>query len=92
MPSVAFLNDSAVIYTDLRERFKYDRRQTLRSQSTSPLLRSDEDNLASSLSDCQHKKTITLDDSDLDARLNSWNLGVKQNAFLIYGLEMKTSS
>ncbi|OXB64826.1 hypothetical protein ASZ78_006564, partial [Callipepla squamata] len=32
--------------------------------------------------DCQHKKTITLDDSDLDARLNSWNLGLENPRYL----------
>lgn len=27
--------------------------------------------------DHRHKKAMSLDDSDLEARLNSWNLGVK---------------
>ncbi|XP_065591481.1 centrosomal protein of 112 kDa isoform X2 [Cyrtonyx montezumae] len=74
-PSVA----TALAYD---ERFKYDRKQTLRSLSTSPFLRSEEDNLASSLSDCHHKRTITLDDSDLDERLNSWNLGLENPRYL----------
>lgn len=60
------------------ERLKYDGKPTLRSQSTSPLLRTDEDDLAAPLPDHHHKKTISLDDSDLDARLSSWNLGVKK--------------
>uniref|UniRef100_A0A8C0BCR5 Centrosomal protein 112 n=1 Tax=Buteo japonicus TaxID=224669 RepID=A0A8C0BCR5_9AVES len=58
------------------ERFKYNEKPVLRSHSMSPPHRTDEDNLATPLSDHRHKKTISLDDSDLEARLNSWNLGM----------------
>ncbi|XP_010577038.1 PREDICTED: centrosomal protein of 112 kDa [Haliaeetus leucocephalus] len=58
------------------ERFKYNEKPVLRSHSMSPPHRTDEDNLATPLSDHRHKKTISLDDSDLEARLNSWNLGL----------------
>lgn len=64
------------------ERLKYDGKPTLRSQSTSPLLRTDEDDLAAPLPDHHHKKTISLDDSDLDARLSSWNLGLENPRYL----------
>uniref|UniRef100_A0A8C8EE73 Centrosomal protein 112 n=2 Tax=Otus sunia TaxID=257818 RepID=A0A8C8EE73_9STRI len=58
------------------ERFKYNEKPALRSHSMSPPHRTDEDNLATPLSDHRHKKPISLDDSDLEARLNSWNLGI----------------
>ncbi|XP_074703109.1 centrosomal protein of 112 kDa isoform X2 [Strix aluco] len=58
------------------ERFKYNEKPALRSHSMSPPHRTDEDNLATPLSDHRHKKPISLDDSDLEARLNSWNLGL----------------
>uniref|UniRef100_A0A8C3PRK4 Centrosomal protein 112 n=1 Tax=Calidris pygmaea TaxID=425635 RepID=A0A8C3PRK4_9CHAR len=57
-------------------RFKYHEKPALRSHSMSPPHRTDEDNLATPLSDHHHKKNVSLDDSDLEARLNSWNLGL----------------
>ncbi|XP_041881431.1 centrosomal protein of 112 kDa isoform X1 [Corvus kubaryi] len=38
--------------------------------------RTDEDNLGTPLSDDHHKRNFSLDDDDLEARLNSWNLGI----------------
>nr|XP_038021450.1 centrosomal protein of 112 kDa isoform X2 [Anas platyrhynchos] len=63
------------------ERFTFNGKPTLRSQSTSPPHRTDEDNLAASLSD-HHKKNTALDESDLEARLNSWNLGLENPRYL----------
>nr|XP_041575799.1 centrosomal protein of 112 kDa isoform X2 [Taeniopygia guttata] len=40
--------------------------------------RTDEDDLGTALSDDQHKR-FSLDDDDLEARLNSWNLGVESS-------------
>ncbi|XP_029870737.1 centrosomal protein of 112 kDa isoform X3 [Aquila chrysaetos chrysaetos] len=78
------------------ERFKYNEKPVLRSHSMSPPHRTDEDNLATPLSadqvisefwispkkDHRHKKTISLDDSDLEARLHSWNLGLENPRYL----------
>ncbi|NWX76883.1 CE112 protein, partial [Alca torda] len=64
------------------ERFKYNEKPASRSHSMSPPHRTDEDNLATPLSDHHHKKTISLDDSDLEARLNSWNLGLENPRYL----------
>ncbi|NXK62772.1 CE112 protein, partial [Sylvietta virens] len=44
--------------------------------------RTDEDDLGTSLSDDQLKKNISLDDDDLEARLNSWNLGLENPRYL----------
>ncbi|XP_074464125.1 centrosomal protein of 112 kDa isoform X8 [Larus michahellis] len=65
-----------------RERFKYSEKPASRSHSMSPPHRTGEDNLATPLSDHHHKKTISLDDSDLEARLNSWNLGLENPRYL----------
>uniref|UniRef100_A0A8C3PRT2 Centrosomal protein 112 n=1 Tax=Calidris pygmaea TaxID=425635 RepID=A0A8C3PRT2_9CHAR len=63
-------------------RFKYHEKPALRSHSMSPPHRTDEDNLATPLSDHHHKKNVSLDDSDLEARLNSWNLGLENPRYL----------
>ncbi|XP_014738212.1 PREDICTED: centrosomal protein of 112 kDa isoform X2 [Sturnus vulgaris] len=42
----------------------------------------DEDDLGTSLSDDQHKRNFSLDDDDLEARLNSWNLGLENPRYL----------
>uniref|UniRef100_A0A8C6NGZ0 Uncharacterized protein n=1 Tax=Melopsittacus undulatus TaxID=13146 RepID=A0A8C6NGZ0_MELUD len=57
------------------ERFKYSEKPNLRSHSMSPPHRTPEDNPATPQSEHRHKKPSSLDDSDLEARLNSWNLG-----------------
>ncbi|NWX65938.1 CE112 protein, partial [Promerops cafer] len=44
--------------------------------------RTDEDDLGTSLSDDQHKINFSLDDDDLEARLNSWNLGLENPRYL----------
>ncbi|XP_010144555.1 PREDICTED: centrosomal protein of 112 kDa-like, partial [Buceros rhinoceros silvestris] len=63
------------------ERFKYNEKPALRSHSMSPH-RTDEANLATPPSDHLPKKTSSLDDSDLEARLNSWNLGLENPRYL----------
>ncbi|XP_063031782.1 centrosomal protein of 112 kDa isoform X2 [Melospiza melodia melodia] len=44
--------------------------------------RTDEDDLGTSLSDDQHKRKFSFDDDDLEARLNSWNLGLENPRYL----------
>ncbi|XP_074778280.1 centrosomal protein of 112 kDa isoform X1 [Athene noctua] len=63
------------------ERFNCNEKPALRSHSVSPPHQTDEDNLATPLSDHRHKP-ISLDDSDLEARLNSWNLGLENPRYL----------
>ncbi|XP_073167719.1 centrosomal protein of 112 kDa isoform X2 [Lepidochelys kempii] len=76
--------ESALVASPLahRERYKYNGKLALRSHSVSPPHRSDEDNHAVQTPEVQHKKTISLDDSDLEARLNSWNLGLENPRYL----------
>ncbi|KAM4761585.1 centrosomal protein of 112 kDa isoform 2-T2 [Cyanocitta cristata] len=44
--------------------------------------RADEDDLGTPLSDDHHKRNFSLDDDDLEARLNSWNLGLENPRYL----------
>uniref|UniRef100_A0A8C3FQU8 Centrosomal protein 112 n=1 Tax=Chrysemys picta bellii TaxID=8478 RepID=A0A8C3FQU8_CHRPI len=76
--------ESALVASPLahRERYKYNGKLALRSHSMSPPHRSDEDNCAMQMPGDQHKKTISLDDSDLEVRLNSWNLGLENPRYL----------
>ncbi|XP_067403425.1 centrosomal protein of 112 kDa isoform X2 [Emydura macquarii macquarii] len=77
-------DESALVASPLahRERYKYNGKLALRSHSMSPPHRSDEDNLVMQTPEDQHKKPISLDDSDLEARLNSWNLGIENPRYL----------
>ncbi|NXA48586.1 CE112 protein, partial [Nothocercus julius] len=64
------------------ERFEYNGMLTSRSHSMSPSHQKDEDNPSMARSEHHHKKTTSLDDSDLEARLNSWNLGLENPRYL----------
>ncbi|XP_027746181.1 centrosomal protein of 112 kDa isoform X2 [Empidonax traillii] len=52
------------------------------SDITHYLRRTGDNDLGTSLSDDHQDKTISLDDNDLEARLNSWNLGVENPRYL----------
>ncbi|XP_025923408.1 centrosomal protein of 112 kDa isoform X6 [Apteryx rowi] len=79
---VALMKAGAVCFTESWERFKYNGTLTLRSHSMSPPHQKDEDNPSTPLSEHHHKKSTSLDDSDLEARLNSWNLGLENPRYL----------
>ncbi|XP_075438021.1 centrosomal protein of 112 kDa-like isoform X2 [Ascaphus truei] len=60
-----------------KKRHRYMYSSKLTSRSLSPTQRSDEDNLAMHHTGDHLKKTSSsFDDSDIETRLNSWNLGV----------------
>ncbi|KAM6317721.1 centrosomal protein of 112 kDa [Podargus strigoides] len=63
-------------------KFKCNEKPALTSHSLSPPHCTDEDNIATLLSDDGHEKPTSLDDSDLEARLNSWNLGLENPRYL----------
>ncbi|XP_044531092.1 centrosomal protein of 112 kDa [Gracilinanus agilis] len=55
----------------------------MRSHSVSPIHRSEEENLGTHISrDYLKKSSISMDDSELEARLNSWNLGIENPRYL----------
>ncbi|XP_030045351.1 centrosomal protein of 112 kDa [Microcaecilia unicolor] len=57
-------------------------RYAFRSQSSSPIRRSDEENLATHQGDYRKRGAAALDDSDIEVRLNSWNLGIENPRYL----------
>ncbi|XP_075438022.1 centrosomal protein of 112 kDa-like isoform X3 [Ascaphus truei] len=60
-----------------KKRHRYMYSSKLTSRSLSPTQRSDEDNLAMHHTGDHLKKTSSsFDDSDIETRLNSWNLGI----------------
>ncbi|KAM4691164.1 centrosomal protein of 112 kDa [Rhinophrynus dorsalis] len=71
----------AGIFVTSPSRQTYSRR--LSSRSLSPTQRSDEETPASHDTEDRLKKAqSSLDDSDLEARLNSWNLGIENPRYL----------
>ncbi|XP_056673246.1 centrosomal protein of 112 kDa isoform X3 [Monodelphis domestica] len=55
----------------------------MRSHSVSPIHRSEEENLGTHIArDYFKKSSISMDDSELEARLNSWNLGIENPRYL----------
>ncbi|XP_068932693.1 centrosomal protein of 112 kDa isoform X6 [Petaurus breviceps papuanus] len=62
---------------------RYSGQLRMRSHSVSPIHRSEEENLATQISkDYVKKPSISMDDSELEARLNSWNLGIENPRYL----------
>ncbi|XP_029455189.1 centrosomal protein of 112 kDa isoform X2 [Rhinatrema bivittatum] len=68
--------------TKLESQKRKRQRYTYRSQSMSPIRNSDEENLATQQEDHCKKVAAALDDSDIEARLNSWNLGIENPRYL----------
>uniref|UniRef100_A0A4X2L4R5 Centrosomal protein 112 n=1 Tax=Vombatus ursinus TaxID=29139 RepID=A0A4X2L4R5_VOMUR len=62
---------------------RYTGQLRMRSHSVSPVHRSEEENLATHISkDYLKKPSLSMDDSELEARLNSWNLGIENPRYL----------
>ncbi|XP_069511154.1 centrosomal protein of 112 kDa [Ambystoma mexicanum] len=63
-----------------RQRYTYSGKLPPRSHSMSSIHKSDEENVTSE--NYQRKNAGPLDDSDIEARLNSWNLGIENPRYL----------
>ncbi|XP_064126933.1 centrosomal protein of 112 kDa isoform X6 [Loxodonta africana] len=64
-------------------REQYTEQLRMRSHSVSPAYREDGENVTPKVSeDCLKKSALSLDDSDIEARLNSWNLGIENPRYL----------
>ncbi|XP_070596414.1 centrosomal protein of 112 kDa isoform X3 [Erythrolamprus reginae] len=87
---ISFKEESALVSTPSkqREQFTCNGKLALRSHSTSPPHVSEDETLSSNIrGDCYRRKT-SFDDSDFEARLNSWNLGMSPRL----GLEKNSTS
>ncbi|XP_055243014.2 centrosomal protein of 112 kDa isoform X7 [Gorilla gorilla gorilla] len=63
--------------TDVYSREHYTGKLQVRSHSLSPTHREDGQNITPKICEVYSKKSpVSLDDSDIEARLNSWNLGL----------------
>ncbi|XP_011887429.1 PREDICTED: centrosomal protein of 112 kDa isoform X5 [Cercocebus atys] len=63
--------------TDVYSREQYSGKLRMRSHSMSPTHREDGQNITPKICEVYSKKSpVSLDDSDIEARLNSWNLGL----------------
>ncbi|XP_030064313.1 centrosomal protein of 112 kDa [Microcaecilia unicolor] len=68
--------------SNLERQKRKRQRYAFRSQSSSPIRRSDEENLATHQGDYRKRGAAALDDSDIEVRLNSWNLGIENPRYL----------
>ncbi|KAM9208317.1 centrosomal protein of 112 kDa isoform 2-T2 [Dugong dugon] len=64
-------------------REQYTGQLRMRSHSVSPAYREDGENVTPKIAEDHLKKSaLSLDDSDIEARLNSWNLGIENPRYL----------
>ncbi|XP_077922090.1 centrosomal protein of 112 kDa isoform X2 [Halichoerus grypus] len=64
-------------------REQYTAKLQMRSHSMSPTSREDGQNITPKSCEAHSKKSaVSLDDSDIEARLNSWNLGIENPRYL----------
>ncbi|XP_027481274.1 centrosomal protein of 112 kDa isoform X2 [Zalophus californianus] len=69
--------------TDVHSREQYTAKLQMRSHSMSPTSREDGQNITPKSCEAHSKKSaVSLDDSDIEARLNSWNLGIENPRYL----------
>ncbi|XP_034882103.1 centrosomal protein of 112 kDa [Mirounga leonina] len=69
--------------TDVHSREKYTAKLQMRSHSMSPTSREDGQNITPKSCEAHSKKSaVSLEDSDIEARLNSWNLGIENPRYL----------
>ncbi|KAL2764768.1 centrosomal protein of 112 kDa isoform d [Daubentonia madagascariensis] len=69
--------------TDVHSREQYAGTLRVRSHSVSPTYREDGQNIIPKICEVHSKRSpVSLDDSDIEARLNSWNLGIENPRYL----------
>ncbi|XP_075846404.1 centrosomal protein of 112 kDa isoform X6 [Microtus pennsylvanicus] len=67
----------------VQSREEYTGKLEMRSHSMSPTYREDRQHITSKICEVHSKKSpVSLDDSDIEARLNSWNLGIENPRYL----------
>ncbi|XP_050020259.1 centrosomal protein of 112 kDa isoform X1 [Alexandromys fortis] len=74
----------------VQSREEYTGKLEMRSHSMSPTYREDRQHITSKICEVHSKKSpVSLDDSDIEARLNSWNLGEQLAARVDLGCEIE---
>ncbi|KAL1780281.1 centrosomal protein of 112 kDa isoform X1, partial [Sigmodon hispidus] len=69
--------------SDVQSREQYTGKHQMRSHSMSPTHREDRQQITSKICEVHSKKSpVSLDESDIEARLNSWNLGIENPRYL----------
>nr|XP_051681823.1 centrosomal protein of 112 kDa isoform X3 [Oryctolagus cuniculus] len=64
-------------------REQYTGKLQIKTQSLSPVYKEDDQNVTSKICEVHVRKPpVSLDDSDIEARLNSWNLGIENPRYL----------
>ncbi|NXY42784.1 CE112 protein, partial [Ceuthmochares aereus] len=79
---IFFFFSLLTLFVNNRETLFFFFLPALRSHSMSPSHRTNEDNIATPLSDHHHKKTISSDDSDVEARFFFFFLGIENPRYL----------
>nr|XP_051681828.1 centrosomal protein of 112 kDa isoform X9 [Oryctolagus cuniculus] len=77
-------DDNALVQlpTDIH-REQYTGKLQIKTQSLSPVYKEDDQNVTSKICEVHVRKPpVSLDDSDIEARLNSWNLGIENPRYL----------
>nr|XP_008269956.1 centrosomal protein of 112 kDa isoform X8 [Oryctolagus cuniculus] len=78
-------DDNALVQlpTDIHSREQYTGKLQIKTQSLSPVYKEDDQNVTSKICEVHVRKPpVSLDDSDIEARLNSWNLGIENPRYL----------
>ncbi|XP_034268553.1 centrosomal protein of 112 kDa isoform X7 [Pantherophis guttatus] len=81
---LSFKEESALVSTPSkqREQFTCNGKLALRSHSMSPPHLSEDETLPSNARGDYYRRKTSFDDSDFEARLNSWNLGLENPRYL----------
>ncbi|XP_073901397.1 centrosomal protein of 112 kDa isoform X3 [Castor canadensis] len=76
-------NTLVMLPTEAHSREQYTGKLQMRSHSLSPAYREDGQNISPrNYEICSKKSPVSMDDSDIEARLNSWNLGIENPRYL----------
>uniref|UniRef100_A0ACB8ELJ3 Uncharacterized protein n=1 Tax=Sphaerodactylus townsendi TaxID=933632 RepID=A0ACB8ELJ3_9SAUR len=65
-----------------RDQYTYNGKVSLKSRSMNQPHQSEDDNFSSKTHEDHRSGKLSVDDSDLEARLNSWNLGLENPRYL----------
>ncbi|XP_048346975.1 centrosomal protein of 112 kDa isoform X3 [Sphaerodactylus townsendi] len=81
---LSFREESALVTLPViqRDQYTYNGKVSLKSRSMNQPHQSEDDNFSSKTHEDHRSGKLSVDDSDLEARLNSWNLGLENPRYL----------